>query len=69
MDDALLAERLGRVERRLNLLLVLVAVPYFVGLAELVGYALAGVLTVLVAVLGFLSLTVSRRGDRTASEP
>ncbi|QLG61314.1 hypothetical protein [Halorarum salinum] len=44
MGESALQDRLARIERRQRILLVLLVVPYFVGLGEVLDYWVAGVL-------------------------
>jgi hypothetical protein len=67
MDDALLEDRLTRIERRQDLILLLLFVPYLVGLGELIGYAISGVLVVGLAVV-VVGVVVSRRRSRRTTE-
>lgn len=66
MDDPALQSRLGRIERLLSLVVVLVVIPYFVGLGELVGYWIAAALGVAVALFA-LTTVFYRRRTRTAA--
>mgnify|MGYP006277340771 FL=1 len=68
MDEALLQARLSRIEQRQYFILFLLVIPYFIGLAELIGYATTGVLTTALAVVIFVAVTVSRRRKRNAAE-
>ncbi|WP_415379590.1 hypothetical protein [Halosimplex sp. TS25] len=64
MDDDALQARLRGIERRQNLIIALLALPYLVVGAELFGYWVA---TVTVTALGLLTLAfvvVSRRQRR-----
>ena len=44
MDDSALQDRLTRIEQRQYLILVLLVVPYLLGIAQLLGFYVAGVL-------------------------
>jgi len=67
MDEQTLQARLDRIERLLYLLLVLVAVPYFVALADLVGYWVAGIATAGLAIVAFAAVAGVRRRNRAAT--
>jgi len=68
MDESALRDRLDRIERRQRLVLVLLAVPYLLGAAELFGYWRAGALGAVVGVVAFAAFVRARRRDRTAVE-
>ncbi|MFB6267496.1 MAG: hypothetical protein ABEI31_07535 [Halodesulfurarchaeum sp.] len=66
MDDAALEARFHRIERRQNVMLVLLIGPYLYAVAKIIGFWVAGVLAVLV---GLVVLTVAiRRGRRDAHQ-
>jgi len=67
MDESALQTRLDRIRRRQRLVLVLLAVPYLLGAAELLGYWTAGVLAAAVGVVGFAAVVLARRRDRNAA--
>ncbi|SFR60521.1 hypothetical protein [Halogeometricum limi] len=66
MDESL-QNRLRNIERRQNLLLVLLVVPYFFGLAELVGYWVAGVFAAACWTVVLVWVFVSRRRKRSGT--
>jgi hypothetical protein len=68
MDESALRDRLDRIERRQRLVLVLLAVPYLLGAAELLGYWRAGALGAAVGVVAFAAFVRARRRDRNAVE-
>jgi len=68
MDESLLETRLSRIEQRQYLIILLLVIPYFIGLAELIGYPTTGVLATALAVVVFVVIAVSRRRNRSATE-
>ena len=68
MDESTLQDRLRRIERRQYLMLVLLIVPYLFGIAEFVGYWIAGVAGVVVGIVVLALLAVDRRGDQFTVE-
>ena len=68
MDESALQDRLDRIERRQNLVLVLLVVPYLVVVADRIGYAVAGVLYTLLALITLAVVTASRRRNRETTE-
>ena len=67
MDDATLQNRLRRIEQRQYLVIVLLVVPYLVGVGELVGYWITAVVGASLAVVAFGLVVVSRRRRRDAA--
>lgn len=67
MDESALQDRLDRIEQRQYLVLVLLVVPYLVGVAELVGYWVAGALYAASGLLLFALFVRSRRRGRSAA--
>ena len=67
MDESALQNRLSRIERRQRLTLVLLVVPYLIGIAYLIGVWVAGALYTVVGLLLFAAVVVSRRRDRVRS--
>jgi hypothetical protein len=65
MDESTLQGRLRRIERLQYLVLVLLLVPYLVGVGELLGYWIAGSLAVAVSLV-VLTVRISRRRRRGA---
>lgn len=69
MDEAALQDRLRRIEHRQYLMLVLLVIPYLLGIAELIGVWIAGVLYAALGLVVFATVVVSRRRNRaTAGE-
>ena len=67
MDESALQARLDRIERRQRLVLVLLVVPYLVGIAELVGVWIAGVLYTAVGLLVLVTVVGRRRRRRNTT--
>lgn len=68
MDDSALHGRLTRIEHRQRLVLVLLVVPYLLGIAEVVGYYVAGTLYTVLGVLGVTWGIARRRRRRDGAE-
>ena len=68
MDESALQDRLDRIERRQYLVLGLLVVPYLVVVAERIGYAVAGVLYTVLALIALVVVTISRRRNRETAE-
>jgi len=67
MDESAIQARLDRIERRQRLVLVLLVVPYLLGIAELVGVWVAGVLYTAVGLLVLATVVVRRRRRRNTT--
>jgi len=67
MDESAIQARLDRIERRQRLVLVLLVVPYLLGIAELVGVWIAGVLYTAVGLLVLATVVVRRRRRRNTT--
>lgn len=69
MDDSALQHRLSSIERRLNLALVLLVIPYVLGVAELLGYWKVGVFATAIGVVALvLSIAYRRRNHRSPAQ-
>lgn len=68
MDESALRDRLDRIERRQRLALLLLAGPYLLGAAELLGYWRAGALGAVVGLVAFAAFVRARRRRRSAAE-
>lgn len=64
MDESALQSRLDRIRRQQYLIIALLVVPYFVGLAELFGYASVGVAGVAFGLVAFAAFVAHRRRTR-----
>jgi Flp pilus assembly protein TadB len=67
MDESAIQARLDRIERRQRLVLVLLVVPYLLGIAELVGVWVAGVLYLVVGLVVLAVVVVRRRRERNTA--
>jgi uncharacterized membrane protein YkvI len=67
MDESALQSRLAAVERRQYVIIALLVVPYAYWLGTKIGFWTAGVLYVVLAVVGFAALMVSRRRNRATA--
>ncbi|WP_327051019.1 hypothetical protein [Halomicrococcus gelatinilyticus] len=67
MDESALRGRLDRIERRQRLVPVLLVVPYLVGIAELIGVWVAGVLYVAASLVVLVIVVVRRRRERNTA--
>lgn len=69
VDYQPLQEQLHKIKQRQYLLLVLLVIPYLIGIAELVGYAVAGVLFAIIGVIVFGVVAAHRRRTCTVIGP
>lgn len=67
MDEVTLQDQLYKIKQRQYLILTLLVIPYLLGIAELIGYAVAGVLYTVVGVIVFVVVTVHRRRTRNTT--
>ncbi|MFD1513369.1 hypothetical protein [Halomarina rubra] len=67
MNDATLQDRLERIERRQNLVLVLLVVPYLLAAAEFVSYLTIGIAGTVALVVAYVGVAVSRRRQQNAA--
>jgi MYXO-CTERM domain-containing protein len=67
MDESDLRDRLERIERRQHLVLVVLVVPYLVGIAYVIGFPTAGVLYAAFGLVAFVLVAVRRRRSRNAA--
>ena len=68
MDDSALQGRLHRIERQQRLILVLLVVPYLLGVAELVGYWTAGALYAAVGIVAAAVVVFRRRSGSATGQ-
>lgn len=68
MDESLLQNRLSQIEQRQYLIILLLIVPYFIGLAKLIGYVVTGLLVASFGFLAFVFVAISRRSKRNQVE-
>lgn len=61
MDEPGLQDQLNKIKQRQYLILILLIIPYLLGIAELIGHAVAGVLYTVVGVLVFVAVAIRRR--------
>lgn len=64
MDDAALQEQFRRIKHRQYLILGLLVIAYLYGIADYIGFTIAGVLYAIVGVLGFGVIVAYRRQSR-----
>ena len=64
MDDSDLQNRLHRIEQRQHLILVLLVIPYLLGIAKLIGFWTAGALYTVLGLVVFVLIARSRRRSR-----
>lgn len=67
MDEVTLQDQLYKIKQRQYLILTLLVIPYLLGIAELIGYAVAGVLYTVVGGIAFVVVTVHRRRTRNTT--
>ncbi|MEA5387522.1 hypothetical protein VB779_11040 [Haloarculaceae archaeon H-GB11] len=67
MDDAALQVRLARIERQQQVVILLLVIPYVLGVAKLLGFWPVGVALSALAILAFGAVAVSRRRRRDSA--
>lgn len=67
MDDSDLRDHFQKINRRQQLVLVLLAALFFFDIVDLIGYWAAYVLYAAVGLVAFVLIAYARRRDRTSS--
>lgn len=67
MAEVALQDQLSKIKQRQYLILILLIIPYLLGITELLGYAVAGVLYTIVGIIVFVVVAVHRRCTRNTT--